>query len=72
MQRFSILSFLILTMIVSNNGYVEARPYKDGDGMEQSKDKRESYHWFCVLCAFATRHAIFISIPGSKRFIVEQ
>ena len=31
MQRFTILSFLILTMIVSNNNYVEARPYKNGN-----------------------------------------
>ena len=41
MQRFSILSVLILCMIVSNNDYVEARPYKDGDGIEKSENKRE-------------------------------
>jgi signal recognition particle subunit SEC65 len=31
MQRYSIISFLILMLIISNNDYVEGQPYKHGD-----------------------------------------
>ena len=31
MQRYSIMSFLILMMIISNNHYVEGQPHKQGD-----------------------------------------
>ena len=44
MQRYSIISFLILMMIISNNDYVEGRPYKRGDrikGLMSQLDQKQ-------------------------------
>ena len=41
MQRFSILSLLILALVFSNYDFVDARPHKNGDRIKQSKNKRD-------------------------------